>query len=123
MELSTLQNLANQAFTWIGFGTVIGLLILAVVPNRDNDSNVATILMSTVGALIGCALLKYFYREELILPISGRGFFVGLAGSIALLIFYRVLGGYWQPESDNSGYRGRVARRRRKRQWLEETTS
>lgn len=121
MELSALQNLANQAFTWIGFGTVIGLLALAIVPNRDNEQSLPTLLMTTVGALIGCALVKYFYRDELILPISSRGFIVGVAGSMALLIFYRVLGGYWQPESDESGYRGRLAKRRRQRQWLEET--
>ncbi len=123
MEFSALQNLANQAFTWIGFGTVLGLLALVVVPPRDAESNVASIMMATVGALIACALLKYFYRDELILPMSARGFLVGVTGSIALLVFYRVLGSYWQPESEGTGYRGRLAKRRRKRQWLEESAA
>ncbi len=35
MEIAVLQDFANQALTWIGFGTVIGLITLAALRPRS----------------------------------------------------------------------------------------
>ncbi len=121
MEIAVLQDFANQALTWIGFGTVIGLITLAALPGQDRGGSMAAVSMTIVGALIGCALLKYFYRDELVQPVSGKGFMVGVAGAVALLIFYRVLGSQWLDQGDQAGFRNRVARRKRQRSWIEES--
>ncbi len=46
---------------------------------------------------------------------------VGVAGAVALLIFYRVLGSQWLDQGDEAGFRNRVARRKRQRSWIEES--
>lgn len=120
MDVAALQDYANQALMWIGFGTVVGLAAKAIMPGRDPGGSIATIMMGIVGTLIGCALLKYFYSGEQIPPISLRGFFVGVAGASVLLTFYKVLGGYWFMEGEQMSYRHRLTRRRRRRAYLDE---
>lgn len=114
MDLVELQAYANQALTWIGFGTVVGLAAKAIMPGRDPGGSIATLLMGITGTLIGCALLKYFYADEIIAPISLKGFCVGTAGAFVLLIFYKVLGGYWFVEGEQVTARHRRRRRRRR---------
>jgi uncharacterized membrane protein YeaQ/YmgE (transglycosylase-associated protein family) len=120
MELLELQNFANQALMWIGFGTVIGIIAKAVMPTRDEGGAIATMLMGIVGTLIGYALLKFFYQGEAIPPISAKGFFVGLCGAAVMLVLYKALGGYWFGEGENNSYRDRVRRRRRRRAYLDD---
>ena len=111
MDFSQLAEYANLALTGIGFGTVVGLAAKAIMPGKDPGGTIATLLMGIVGTLIGCALLKYFYPEQNIQPISIEGFAVGAGGAFVLLTFYKVLGGYWWVEGETGVRR----RRRRKR--------
>lgn len=115
MDLDQLQQYMNLGLTWIGFGTVVGLAAKAIMPGKDPGGSVATLLMGIVGTLIGCAILQYFYRGELIQPVSIKGFFVGTAGALVILIFYKVLGGYWFEEGETSSIRHQSGRRRRRR--------
>lgn len=114
MDLNQLQQYLNLGLTWIGFGTVVGLAAKAVMPGKDPGGSVATLLMGIVGTMIGCAILQYFYQGETIQPVSVKGFFVGTAGALVILIFYKVLGGYWFEEGETS-YRHHTRRRRRRR--------
>ena len=112
MEVTQLAEYANLALTWIGFGTIVGLAAKAVMPGRDPGGSIATLLMGIAGTLIGCAILKYFYPTQNIQPISIEGFAVGAGGAFVLLVFYKVLGGYWFIEGEQTTQRSR--RRRRK---------
>ncbi len=113
MEFEQLAVYANLALTWIGFGTVVGLAAKAVMPGRDPGGAIATVLMGIAGTLIGCAILQYFSNAETaVQPVSLEGFAVGSGGALLLLIFYKVLGGYWFVEGEQTTSR---ARRRRKR--------
>ena len=112
MDYEQLAQFANVGLTWIGFGTVVGLTAKAVMPGRDPGGTVATLLMGIAGSLIGCALLRFFYPDQQILPISLEGFAVGAGGAFILLAFYRVLGGYWFVEGEQATLRHR--RRRKK---------
>ena len=112
MDFALLAEYANLALTWIGFGTVVGLAAKAVMPGRDPGGPIATLLMGIAGTLIGCAVLKYFYPVQNIQPISVEGFAVGSAGALVLLIFYKVLGGYWFVEGEQVSSRHRRRRRR-----------
>ncbi len=111
------ENLAlygNLALTWIGFGTVVGLAAKAVMPGRDPGGAIATVLMGISGTLIGCAVLQYTATgDKAIEPISLHGFFVGSAGALAILILYKVLGGYWFVEGEYTTSRQRRRRRYR----------
>ena len=112
MDFVQLADWANLALTWIGFGTVVGLAAKAVMPGRDPGGAVATLMMGIAGTLIGCALLKFFYPGQAIQPISLEGFAVGAGGAFILLIFYKVLGGYWFIEGEHVSQRHRRKRRR-----------
>ena len=112
MDLDNQQIAAycNLALTWIGFGTVVGLAAKAIMPGRDPGGAIATVMMGIAGTLIGCAVLQYFSTSgQVVQPVSLEGFAVGSAGALVLLIFYKVLGGYWFVEGE-----GRAAVRRRR---------
>lgn len=116
MDFAQLAEYANLALTWIGFGTVVGLAAKAVMPGRDPGGAIATVLMGVAGTLIGCAVLQYFSTANYaIKPISIEGFAVGSGGALVLLIFYKVLGGYWFVEGENGTVRRRRRRSRRYR--------
>ena len=119
MEINQFADYANLALTWIGFGTVVGLAAKAVMPGRDPGGTIATVLMGIAGTLIGCASLQYFTTSETaIQPISVEGFAVGAGGALVILTFYKVLGGHWFIEGDQTVYRRR--RRRRSRVLIDE---
>ncbi len=74
-----------------------------------------------MGVLIGCAILQYFYQGETIEPVSIKGFFVGTAGALVILVCYKVLGGYWFTEGEQVTLRHiRRRRRRRYRSYVED---
>ena len=112
MEFEQLADYCNLALTWIGFGTVVGLAAKAVMPGRDPGGAIATVLMGIAGTLIGCACLQYFSGNDPVKPVSLVGFFVGSAGALMILALYKVLGGYWFVEGEQTTYRRRRTRRR-----------
>ena len=115
MDFAQLAEYANLALTWIGFGTVVGLAAKAVMHGRDPGGPVATVMMGIAGTLIGCAILQYFSdSQKFVEPISLEGFAVGSGGALVLLIFYKVLGGYWFIEGEQTSQRHRRRRRYRR---------
>ncbi len=108
---NTLQQLMNDVFVWIGFGTVVGLLAKGVMPGRDPGGAIATVLMGIGGTVIGCGVVSYFRQAERIVPLSPLGMFVGVAGTLLILFFYKLLGGYYFVEGEY------VTRAHRRRGW------
>lgn len=99
-----LQQWANDVLVWVGFGTIVGLLAKAIMPGRDPGGTVTTLAMGVGGTIIGCGLWSYFTTGSRITPISPMGFVVGTGGALIILIFYKLLGGYWFTE-DGTGHR------------------
>lgn len=95
---------------WIGFGTLVGLLAKAIMPGRDPGGSLTTIIMGISGTVIGSGTLMYLWNIERPTPLSPLGFFAATLGATLLLVFYRVLGGYY---FDESGTGRRVVRVRR----------
>jgi len=106
-----LQEYLEFVLLWVGFGTVVGLLAKAIMPGRDPGGAMATVLMGIGGAIIGCGVLSFYYRDIRLTPISPMGFTVAVFGAFFLLFFYRVMIGHWFIEGD--AVTQRVARRRR----------
>lgn len=110
-----IQQLANDVLVWVGFGTIVGLLAKAIMPGRDPGGAVVTLLMGIGGTVIGCSCISYFCGYRLT-PISILGLVAATAGAFLLLLFYRLLGGYFFVEGGTAahGYvRRPLARRRR----------
>ena len=114
LDIEQLTYYANLGLTWIGFGVVVGLAAKAVMPGRDPGGTIATVMMGIAGTLIGCAFLQWTQGPESdpVQPVSLLGFSVGSAGALVLLGMYKVLGGYWFVEGEESTLRSRRRRRR-----------
>ena len=111
MDFDQIAVYCDLALTWIGFGTVVGLAAKAIMPGRDPGGPIATVLMGIAGTMIGCAVLQYFSPHDVIVkPVSIEGFAVGSGGALVLLIFYKVLGGYWFLEGETTNRRRRRER-------------
>jgi uncharacterized membrane protein YeaQ/YmgE (transglycosylase-associated protein family) len=114
------QQYAHLGLTWIGFGTLVGLMAKAIMPGRDPGGPVATLLMGVAGTIIGCGVVTFFWGQH-VTPISAIGFLSGTGGSFLLLLFYRLLGGYFFTEGQDGiiarrpAYRRRAAYARRRR--------
>ncbi|MCC6491937.1 MAG: GlsB/YeaQ/YmgE family stress response membrane protein [Pirellulales bacterium] len=91
----TARHLINDVLVWIGFGTVIGLLAKAIMPGRDPGGAIATVLMGIGGTILGCGTMSYFYEGERVVPVSPLGMVVGVMGTLIILFFYKLLGGYY----------------------------
>ncbi|MBX3419088.1 MAG: GlsB/YeaQ/YmgE family stress response membrane protein [Pirellulaceae bacterium] len=113
MNFELLSDYGNIALTWIGFGTILGLIAMAVMPGREPGGTLATLMMGIAGTLIGCAILKFFYPLQDIRPLSIEGFSAGVGGAFVLLLFYKVMGGYWMLEGDLESRREHRRRRYR----------
>ncbi len=104
---------ANDLLTWMGFGTLAGLLAKAIMPGRDPGGSVATLLMGIGGTIVGCGTLMYFYDGERVTPISPIGFLVATGGAFILLFFYRLLAGRFFIEGERRRSVVRAPHRRR----------
>jgi len=105
------QQLVNDVLVWVGFGTLVGLLSKGIMPGRDPGGAIATVLMGIGGTIMGCGVVSYFHEGQRVVPISPMGMLVGLCGTLILLFFYKLLGGYYFVEGE---YVTRSHRRRRR---------
>ena len=113
MDDSQLKALAEYVLLWIGFGTVVGLTAKVLMPGRDPGGSIATVLMGIGGSIIGCGVYKLINPELAVSPLSLFGFCIGTFGAFVVLVFYKILGGYWFREGEHVS-RGHLYRRRRR---------
>jgi uncharacterized membrane protein YeaQ/YmgE (transglycosylase-associated protein family) len=95
-----LEQWSGDLLTWIGFGTLVGLMAKAIMPGRDPGGSIATLLMGIGGSVIGCGTLMFFYEGQRVTPISLVGFLVATGGAFILLFFYRLLAGRFFQEGE-----------------------
>jgi uncharacterized membrane protein YeaQ/YmgE (transglycosylase-associated protein family) len=107
------QQWTNDVLVWIGFGTIVGLLAKAIMPGRDPGGAIATVLMGIGGVIIGCGTVSFFNNGQRVTPISPLGFLVATAGAFVILLFYRMLSGYWGIDDGAIGLTRRHSSRRR----------
>jgi uncharacterized membrane protein YeaQ/YmgE (transglycosylase-associated protein family) len=118
MDGEVISQWMQYALTWIGFGTLVGLLAKALLPGKDPGGALPTVLIGILGSLIGAALLSYLSNGVRVSPISFLGFLVALAGTTLLLLSYRLMNGQGV-RGVLSGW-GRFRRGRRKISVVEE---
>lgn len=111
------QQWVNDILTWVGFGTIVGLLAKAIMPGRDPGGAIATVAMGIGGSVIGCGVVSYFYEGQRITPISPLGLAVATGGAFLILFFYKLLGGYFFVEGEVSRRRVRRPYYRRRRSY------
>src|SRR5262245_25266887 len=75
----------QEVYLWTGFGTIVGLLARTLMPGKDRAGVFTTVLVGIGGAVIGSALLAYFWEGYRVTPLSPVGFGVAVAGAFLLL--------------------------------------
>ena len=119
MQQQQMPAWGELVLVWVGFGTLVGLLAKAIMPGRDPGGTVATLCMGVGGTIIGCGLLAFFFPEQRATPVTPLGFVVGTVGAFTILVFYRILAGYWFVEGDVVTRRQTYRRRRARRHYHE----
>jgi len=87
------------------------LLAKGIMPGRDPGGAIATVLIGIGGTVLGCGVVSYFHQGQRVVPVSPMGMLVGIAGTLLILFFYKLLGGYYFVEGE---YVTRTHRRRRR---------
>lgn len=74
---------------WIVFGLIVGIVAKLVMPGPDPGGFAVTILLGIAGAFVGGFVGRAlgFYGPN----NQGAGWMMAIAGSIVLLLIYRVL--------------------------------
>lgn len=90
--LDQVPALANDVLTWIGFGTVVGLLARLLMPGRDYAGAIANLVMGIAGTVLGCGTLALIL-EERVSPLSPTGLLVAIAGAFSILLIHRLISG------------------------------
>ena len=74
--------------SWILFKLVVGVITKLLMPGRDPDGFIITILLGIAGALVGgfAGRAMGFYGES-----QGAGWIMSILGAIILLALYRMM--------------------------------
>lgn len=85
------QVWVNGVFLWIGFATVVGLVVRSFLPGKEPGGLWGTLLIGASGCAIGPLLLTMLFRfpSETFNPIGLVGFSVSVLSSAALLLLVR----------------------------------
>jgi uncharacterized membrane protein YeaQ/YmgE (transglycosylase-associated protein family) len=75
---------------WIIIGGLAGLIAKAIMPGRDPQGCIVTILLGIGGAVLAGWLghQLHLYRDS-----QGAGFFAAIVGAIIILFIYRLVAG------------------------------
>ncbi len=101
-ELSNVaQQWINVTLIWVGFGTLAGLLARALVPGREPEGAVGTVVIGIVGSAVGLCALSWALERPTFNPISPLGFFAAVGGAFVLVIIYRIAALRWFMDSEH----------------------
>ena len=71
-------------------GTLAGLLARALVPGREPQGAVGTVVIGIAWSVLGLFALSWALKRPTFNPISPLGFFAAVGGSFFLVIVYRI---------------------------------
>ena len=85
------QHWVNLILLWLGFGTLVAILVRSLLPGREPSGMIGTILIGVVGTCVGPLIVSTVWRIEFFNPISPIGFFASFVCSFLFLLFYQVV--------------------------------
>ena len=98
------QHWVNVVLIWVGFGTIVGLLAMVILPVRRPSGSMPALLLGVVGSMIGLLVLSLFFSGRQLNPVSPLGFLAATAGAFLLLILYRLFHGWHNRGKQRPGH-------------------
>jgi len=87
----TAQQWVNLVLIWIGFATVIGLVVRSILPGKEPSGLIGTLLIGILGCCVGPLVVTMVWKVEDFNPISPIGFCVSAVSAFVFLLVYRVI--------------------------------
>jgi uncharacterized membrane protein YeaQ/YmgE (transglycosylase-associated protein family) len=78
-------------FSWILFGLISGAIAKYIMPGKDPGGCIGTIIIGILGAVIGGFIATELLHVGSIDGFNFRSLAIAIAGSLILLILYRLL--------------------------------
>lgn len=79
--------------TWIVFGLVAGIVAKLLTPGRDPGGCIITMLLGVAGAFVGGFLYNQLTGRQALMQFDLGSLLVAVAGTVVLLLAYRLLSG------------------------------
>jgi uncharacterized membrane protein YeaQ/YmgE (transglycosylase-associated protein family) len=80
----------HVVLVWVGFGTLVGLLVTVIVPFRRPLGPFWAVATGIVGSTVGLLGLSWLVPDRELDPISPLGFLAATVGAFILLVLYRI---------------------------------
>lgn len=84
------QLYVNLVLLWIGFATVVGLVVRSVLPGKEPGGLIGTVVIGMLGCCVGPLVLSSVWQVENFNPISPYGFCAAVVSSFVFLLVYRI---------------------------------
>ncbi len=84
------QHWINLVLIWLGFGTLVGLLITLLFPMRRSASAFGAVVLGVGGSTLGLVGLSRLFPNEQLNPFSPLGLLAAVIGAFVLLVLYRL---------------------------------
>jgi len=88
---ATAQDWVNLILIWIGFGTIIGLVVRSILPGKEPSGLIGTLLIGILGCCVGPLVVKLVWNVENFNPISPIGFCASAVCAFVFLLVYRII--------------------------------
>jgi uncharacterized membrane protein YeaQ/YmgE (transglycosylase-associated protein family) len=87
---STAQHWVNLILIWLGFGTLVAIVVRCLLPGREPANMLSMILIGMVGTCVGPLIVSTIWHIDKFNPISPIGFFASFLSSFAFLVIYQL---------------------------------
>ena len=84
------QHWVNLILIWLGFGTLIAILVRSLLPGREPSGMISMLLIGVVGTCVGPLIVSTIWCIDQFNPISPVGFLASFVCSFLFLLFYQV---------------------------------
>ena len=87
---ATAQQWVNVMLIWIGFASVVGLVVRCILPGKEPSGLIGTLLIGILGCCVGPLAVSLAWKIENFNPISPIGFLASAVCAFAFLLLYRI---------------------------------
>ncbi|HBT76370.1 MAG TPA: transglycosylase [Planctomycetaceae bacterium] len=96
------QTWVNGVFLWIGFATVVGVLVRSFLPGKEPGGLVGTLMIGSSGCCLGplALTLLFEFQNETFNPIGLIGFAASVAAATVILLCYRATIGFFPRKAE-----------------------